>query len=107
MPRSNQPPPNWFLYLVRTRLDTLYAGITTDVERRFKEHAEGKGAKYLRAKGPLELVYFVEIGDRALASKAEYWIKKLSKRKKEYIVESQIKREALLKTLKMENKNGR
>lgn len=96
--------PTWSLYLIRTRTDTLYTGITTDVAQRFKEHAEGtQGAKYLRSKGPLTLVYQVKIGSRSLASKAEYWIKKLTKAKKEKIVVSQPDKETLLNLLNIEH----
>ena len=78
---------DWYLYLVRTRLGTLYTGISTDVPRRLSEH-EGheKGAKYLRSKGPLELAYAVRIGDRALALRAEHVLKQLPKADKENIV---------------------
>ncbi|MFQ5589507.1 MAG: GIY-YIG nuclease family protein [Nitrospiria bacterium] len=79
---------NWSLYLIRTRDRALYAGITTDVPRRFSEHvsARAKGAKYLRAKSPFELVYHTKIGSRALALKAEYAVKKLPKTKKEALI---------------------
>lgn len=91
---------NWFLYLIRTRHDTLYAGITTDVAQRLVEHESGKqGAKYLRSKGPLEVVYAVELGSRSLASKAEYRIKRLTKTRKEKIVAEKMNRQALLKLL--------
>jgi len=76
----------WYLYLIRTRQGALYTGISTDVLRRFDAHLDGKGAKYLRARGPLTLVYQAKIGSRALATKAEYRIKKLRKKKKEQIV---------------------
>lgn len=91
---------NWFLYLIRTRHDTLYAGITTDVAQRLAEHEDGKqGAKYLRSKGPLEVVYAVELGSRSLASKAEYRIKRLAKSRKEKIVAKRLDRQALLELL--------
>ncbi len=78
---------DWYLYLVRTRLGTLYTGISTDVPRRLSEHEENeKGAKYLRSKGPLELAYAVRIGDRALALRAEHVLKQLPKADKEKIV---------------------
>ena len=52
------------VYLVRCRDGSLYTGIATDVERRLKEHeASPRGAKYLRGKGPLTLIYEREIGD--------------------------------------------
>ena len=71
------------VYLVRCRDGSLYTGIATDVSRRLSEHEDGaKGAKYLRGKGPLTLVYQQEIGDRSLASKIESRIKRLSKSQK-------------------------
>ena len=79
---------DWHIYLVRTRYGSLYTGIATDVARRLAEHEQvnGRGAKYLRSKGPLELAYQAKIGDRALALKVERCIKKLSKDQKEGIV---------------------
>ena len=47
----------WFLYLIRTADNKLYTGITTDVERRYQQHQSGKGAKALRGKGELTLVF--------------------------------------------------
>ncbi|MEZ7984749.1 MAG: GIY-YIG nuclease family protein [Pseudomonadales bacterium] len=62
----------------------VYTGITTDVERRFSEHSEGgiKGAKALRGKGPLKLVFQQQMLNRSDASIAESAIKKLSKQQK-------------------------
>ncbi len=84
---------NWFLYLIRCRNGRLYTGITTDVERRFEEHEGGdkKGSKYLRGKAPLELVLKKKVGDRSMALKIEARIKKMSKTKKELLVEGKIK----------------
>mgnify|MGYP001793565936 CR=1 FL=1 len=94
---------SWSLYLIRTRQNTLYTGITTDVKRRLSEHQCSKqGAKYLRAKGPLQLVYSVELGSRSLASKAEYRLKRLSKAKKEAVVEKSLSRKELLTLLDIE-----
>jgi putative endonuclease len=91
---------SWFLYLIRTRHNTLYTGITTDVAQRLSEHESGKqGAKYLRAKGPLAVVYSLELGSRSLASKAEYRIKRLAKAQKEKIVDQQPNRLILLRWL--------
>lgn len=80
----------WLLYLIRTRDSALYTGITMDMARRLAEHGgtDGRGSKYLRAKGPLEVAYQVEIGSRELALKAERRIKRLAKRKKEAIIKS-------------------
>ena len=92
---------DWHIYFVRTRYGCLYTGIATDVARRLIEHgqANGRGAKYLRSKGPLELAYQTKIGDRALALKVERSIKKLSKEKKESIVTTTPAGDALLNLL--------
>jgi len=95
----------WSLYLIRTHQGNLYTGITTDVTRRLSEHAAGKlGAKSLRSKGPLTLVYQVELGDRSLASKAEYGVKKLPKSKKEQIIEQNLSKTDLLALLKLDHR---
>lgn len=78
--------PEWHLYLVRTRHGSLYTGIAIDVTRRLHEHEGDRGAKYLRSRGPLELVYQTKIGDRSLALRAEICMKKLAKSDKEAIV---------------------
>ena len=91
------PAAVWSVYLIRTRQGALYTGITTDVERRFVEHQQGTvGAKYLRSKGPLTLVYQRELGNRSLASRVEYAIKQLTKVKKEEIVATQLDNPQLL-----------
>lgn len=81
-------PPRWHVYLLRCGCGTLYTGITTDVARRFSEHQEGnaKGAKYLRGRGPLSLVFEKAIGPKGLALKVEGSIKKLSKARKEALI---------------------
>ena len=76
----------WHLYIVRCRHGSLYTGIATDVERRFAEHQASEGAKYLRGRGPLQLVFKKQIGKRELALKIERLVKKLPKFKKEKIV---------------------
>lgn len=79
----------WYVYLVRTVDDRLYAGVTTDVARRYGEHeAQGaKAAKYLLAHRPAELAFCQEIGERSLALRVEYRLRRLSRRRKERIVE--------------------
>ena len=94
----------WSLYFIRTGKGHLYTGITTDVMRRFAEHEAGKvGAKYLRSKGPLTLVYQVVLGGRSLASKAEYTVKRLTKQKKEQIVAENWSRARLLDQLQLDD----
>ena len=79
---------DWHLYLVRCHDGSLYTGITTDVARRFAEHQEnrGAGAKYLRGRGPLMLVFQKKLGNRSLALGVESKVKKLSKARKEELV---------------------
>ena len=72
----------WELYILRCGDGTLYTGITTDVEKRLETHRCGKGAKYTRGRGPLELVYREECGDHSAALKREAEIKKLSREEK-------------------------
>lgn len=90
---------SWFLYLVRTADNALYTGITTDVERRFLEHQSGKGAKALRGKGELRLVFSAHVGDHSLALRLEYRIKQLTKRQKERLVTGDGYFEALRESL--------
>lgn len=78
----------WSVYLLRDENQSLYTGITTDVKRRLKEHVLGgaRSAKYTRARKLLELAYVCRIGNRSLASKVEYRLKRLRKTEKEAIV---------------------
>jgi putative endonuclease len=78
----------WYLYMVRCKGNVLYTGITTDVSRRFSEHQAGKGAKFLRGKAPLKLVYQQTIGSHSDALKEELRIKKLSKTEKEGMIKA-------------------
>ena len=72
----------WFVYLLRCKDDTLYCGITDDVQRRLEMHRSGKGAKYTRGRGPLELIYTEELSSRSDALKREAFIKQLSRKEK-------------------------
>ncbi|MEN8152957.1 MAG: GIY-YIG nuclease family protein [Acidobacteriota bacterium] len=76
----------WWLYIIRSKDKSLYTGITLDVSRRFKEHKEGKGSKYLRGRGPLQLVFKIKIGSRGLAQTTESKIKKMTKPEKESLI---------------------
>ena len=78
----------WYLYILRCKDNTLYTGITTDVEKRLEVHRSGKGAKYTRGRGPLELVYREACGSHSEALKREAEIKKLPREKKENLVKS-------------------
>lgn len=72
----------WYVYMLRCGDGTLYTGMTDNVEKRFAAHCAGKGAKYTRGRGPLELVYTEETGDKSAALKREYAIKKMTRQEK-------------------------
>lgn len=76
----------WYLYLLECRngdgRTSYYAGITTDVERRYNEHANGTGARYTRAHPPIRLLATRGYPDRSNASKAEAALKKLARAQK-------------------------
>ena len=75
---------DWFLYILRCADGSLYTGITTDIVRRVDEHnSTALGAKYTRGRRPVSLVYQAQFESRALASKEEYAIKRLTRRQKE------------------------
>lgn len=76
----------WYLYILRCGDGSLYTGITTDVEKRFRAHQSGKGAKYTRGRGPLEIVYREECGDHSQALKRELAIKALTRQEKEALL---------------------
>ncbi|BDH44481.1 UPF0213 protein YhbQ [Salmonella enterica subsp. enterica serovar Choleraesuis] len=87
---------DWFLYIIRTSDNRLYTGITTDVARRFKQHQAGKGAKALRGRGELELVFSQQAGEHGQALRLEYRVKHLSKQRKERLVQEGKLPETLL-----------
>ena len=78
----------WSVYMLRCRDDSLYTGITTDLDRRLAEHRgnDGRGARYLRGRGPVSVVLSGEVGGRGLALKVESRIKRLSRQDKEHLV---------------------
>jgi len=90
---------DWHLYLVRCHDGSLYTGITTNVARRFAEHQEnnGAGAKYLRGRGPLTLVFQKKLGTRRLALGVESRVKKLSKARKEELIRTNTRIEVIIK----------
>ncbi len=77
----------WFVYFLRCNDNSLYAGITTDIDRRLHQHNHTKlGAKYTRAKRPVTLAFLEAALDKSTASKREYQLKKLTKIQKERLV---------------------
>ena len=80
----------WHLYLVRCRDGSLYTGISTDVQRRFDAHQANRGARRLRGRGPLELVFTQALGDHGLALSIEHRVKKMCRADKEKLVRGEI-----------------
>ncbi|MCR4807398.1 MAG: GIY-YIG nuclease family protein [Lachnospiraceae bacterium] len=76
----------YYTYMVRCSDDSLYTGYTNDLEKRVKAHNTGKGARYTRARGPVELVYYEEYATKEEAMSREWHIKQLSHEEKEELV---------------------
>lgn len=79
-----------YTYILQCNDGTLYTGWTTDVKRRVKEHNKGTGAKYTRARIPVELKYFEEFNTNKEAMKRECEIKKLTRKKKIELIERML-----------------
>ena len=80
----------WYMYVILCFDNSFYCGITTNLERRLKQH-NGKikgGAKYTRSKRPCRLLYKETVGNRSIATKKEIEFKKLSRKKKEEFLTS-------------------
>lgn len=79
-------PMAYFFYILRCADNSLYCGITNDVQSRLKEHNQGKGSKYVRSRLPATLAYTEEHADISSALKREADVKKWSKIRKEELV---------------------
>jgi len=84
-------PSSWSVYMVRCVDNSLYTGITTDIKRRLREHNNEltSGARYTRARRPVELVYHEPVKNRRVASQREVELKSWSKQAKEDLVATQ------------------
>ena len=81
---------NWQVYILLCSDDTLYTGITTDIERRMHQHGSGCGAKYFRGRQPKQLLYLEGGHDRSSASKRELSIKGMKRPEKQLLVFSEL-----------------
>ena len=79
---TNKQTNQWFVYIIECCDNTLYTGITNNLDNRIKTHNQGKGAKYTRARRPVTLKYYEIASDKSSASKREIAIKKLSRNQK-------------------------
>jgi putative endonuclease len=77
---------NWQLYIILCTDNSLYTGITTDIERRFRQHAEGRGARYFRGRGPRRVVFLESGHCRSTASRREMEIKKMHRAEKRRLI---------------------
>jgi putative endonuclease len=72
----------WHTYIIKCNDDSLYTGITINLEKRLAAHNAGKGAKYTASRRPVQLVYCEGAANRSEASKRENTIKKLNRNDK-------------------------
>ncbi|WP_300328655.1 GIY-YIG nuclease family protein [Fusobacterium sp.] len=77
---------NWFVYILRCSDGSLYTGITNNLEKRYNDHLNKKGAKYTKSHLVIKLEIFFEVKNKSEASKLEYKIKKLDKKSKENLI---------------------
>jgi putative endonuclease len=80
----------WYVYILRCGDGSLYTGSTDNVARRLAAHRAGKGAKYTRGRGPLELVYTEKLPDKSSALRREWAIKHLSRQEKLALIEKHL-----------------
>lgn len=83
---------NWQVYIILCSDDSLYTGITTDMERRFLQHEQGKGAKYFWGRRPLRVVYLEDGHSRSSAASREARIKAMSRSDKLSLLSGAIER---------------
>lgn len=96
MPDPRDSRDDYSLYIVRCADGSYYTGIACDVERRLDEHRNGRrGAKYLRGRMPIDLVFERTVGERGIAQSLEYRVKKMSRTEKEDLVAGRIDLAAL------------
>ncbi|GAA5216533.1 GIY-YIG nuclease family protein [Corallincola platygyrae] len=93
--KTESPSQSWFVYLLRCADDSLYAGVTTDLERRLREHNQcnKKGARYTRARRPVSLAYSEGHKDRTSACRREAEIKALTRAQKLRLINHLIQRD--------------
>ena len=77
-----------YTYILKCKDDSLYTGWTNDLKKRITSHNAGTGAKYTKARRPVELVYYEEFQTREEAMKREYAIKQLSRKEKEALIKT-------------------
>lgn len=96
---------DWFVYVLQCSNGALYTGVTTDVPRRVQEHADQgrRCARFTRAFAPVELVYNCRVGEKRLAYRTEYRIKKLARDRKDRMVSENFSKSDLLEFLDIDD----
>lgn len=79
-----------YVYIMECRDGSLYTGWTNNLEKRFKDHSEGKGAKYTRGRGPFKIIYFETFEEKSDALKRECEIKSFTRYKKLELVKNKV-----------------
>ena len=97
----------WSVYLARCADGTLYCGIAPDVAARLAAHDAGKGARYTRGRGPLELLLARRCRDRGMALRLEHAVKKLSRADKLALVSAPRRLAALVRMVTLSSKEAR
>ena len=77
---------SWFVYMIRCTNGSIYTGCTNNLIRRWNQHVQGKGAKYLKAHAPKEVVFVESHPNQSEACSREYEIKQFSKKNKEALI---------------------
>ena len=83
-----------YTYILECKDGSYYTGWTNNLEKRLKEHNEGKGAKYTKARKPVRLLYFEEFDSKEDAMKREYAIKQMKRKEKEKLINGEVTHEA-------------
>ena len=79
----------WFIYILECTDGSYYIGSTNNIEKRFKNHLEGKGAKYTKSHKPVRIIYKKEFLTKSEAFKREWELKKFSRKQKEQLIKPQ------------------
>ncbi len=87
---ENYRAVDWYVYIILCTDDSLYTGITNDVERRLSQHAAKRGAKYFRGRTPQRLIYLESKHSRSSATRREAMIKKMQRVEKNRLILSKM-----------------
>ena len=90
---------NWCVYILRCKDNSLYTGITNNIQRRYENHKSGQGARYTKIKGVEEIEISFSVKNRSEASKIEYFIKRKKKKYKELLVVDKKEQKKFIKNI--------